>query len=450
MKKKLLPLFLIISLFGYSQNNTENSEIDELRQEIKELKEKVELQNSSNVEEDEKKFTEKVKAVFGNQIKFSGGGLLRFGEWDLNQQRLNSKTGEHYKDDNRFWSRFNFYFNTDVKLAEDLNFNARVRTGNKQYSFVSFGGNSDERLNVILDQFWLDYKLKGTNIRIGRQSASRIWHNQSGAMFDIPTHDGITIIPNFNLGNNFLLQPKMAYFIERYVNNKPLKDQGKIYGFSLELEKKQAAASWKISSGFINADHLPTRYQNDLVQTNDGKPLYNDGDLAPDYTIWANHFKIKFENFHQLSFTIDYYRNFKNYSENPISHTITDIYGLDSFSNQSEFDSSSTNNFTNQRNGFIGTVAIGNQNTVNKLYAGISYLYMEKYAAMDYYAQYDFARWASSNIKGPEFTLAYKLNHHILMKSRLFITEEIKGLNAIDKDYKRSATRLRIDMNIKF
>ncbi|WP_322970441.1 hypothetical protein [Faecalibacter sp. LW9] len=35
---------------------------------------------------------------------------------------------------------------------------------------------------------------------------------------------------------------------------------------------------------------------------------------------------------------------------------------------------------------------------------------MEKYAAMDYFAQYDNARWASTNIQGPEFSAGYRFN----------------------------------------
>ena len=447
MKNKLLVFILLLCSFSYSQ---EKSEIDELREEIKQLKEKIDS-NSTSIEHIQNNpiATEEIKSPA--RIKFSGGGLLRFGEWDVNQQRINPRTGLHYKDRDRFWSRFNFYLGTDIKLTKDVDFHARIRTGNKQYSFVSFGANEDERLNVLLDEFWLNYSYKFTDIRIGRQSASRIWNNQSGVMFDIPTHDGATIISDFKLGNDLNLRSKAAYFVERYANNAPLKDQGKMYGFSLELSSTIAnAIPWKISSGIIKAEALPTRYRNDLAQTSDGITRYNDGDLAPDYSIWASQFSIKLKQFYGLSLIVDYYNNLRKYNENPISHMIYDVNGNNSYSNRNEYDSSKSVDFTKQTQGFVATIAVGDQAIAKQIYAGISYLYMEKYAAMDYFAQYDFSRWTSSNIKGPEFSLAYKLNKYLKLRSRLFIAEEIKGLNAIDTDFKRSGTRLRIDMNINF
>jgi len=447
MKNKLLVFVLLFCSFMKAQ---EKSEIEELREEIKQLKEKIDS-NSISIKhiQNNSLLTEEVKLPA--RIKFSGGGLLRFGEWDVNQQRINPKTGLHYKDGNRFWSRFNFYLGTDIKLSKNIDFHARIRTGNKQYSFVSFGANEDERLNVLLDEFWLNYSYKFTDIRIGRQSASRIWNNQSGVMFDIPTHDGITVVSNFKVGNDLKLKPKLAYFVERYANNAPLKEQGKMYGFSLELSSSNSSIfSWKISSGIIKAEALPTRYKNDLAQTADGITRYNDGDLAPDYTIWANQFVVKLKQFYGLSLIFDYYNNLRKYNENPISHMIYDVNGNNSYSNRNEYDSSKSVDFTKENQGFVATIAVGDQAEAKQIYAGLSYLYMEKYAAMDYFAQYDFARWTSSNIKGPEFSLAYRFNKYLKLRSRLFIAEEIEGLNAIDTDYKRSGTRLRIDMNINF
>lgn len=444
-----ISLFFVTLFFSLNSYSQEKTEIDELREEIKLLKEKIDSNSTSIIHIQNNPIpTEETKS--SARIQFSGGGLLRFGEWDVNQQRMNLQSGEHYKDHDRFWSRFNFYLNTDVKLTKNVDLHTRFRTGNKQYSFVSFGGNSEERLNIMLDEFWLNYSNKIAEVRIGRQSASRIWSNQAGVMFDIPTHDGISVISNIKFGNDFNFKPKAAFFLERYRNNAPLKDQGKIYGVSLELSKKSSNFSWKASSGIIIAAALPTRYDNDLAQSNDGRTRYHDGDLAPDYQILANQFSVNFKQLHNLSFTFDYYNNLKKYHNNPISHLIKDINGNNTFSDSENFIPSSSINFTKENQGFVGTIAIGDQSTPKKMYAGISYLYMEKYAAMDYFAQYDFARWTSSNIKGPEFTLAYRLNKYLRLKSRLFITEEIKGLNAIDTAYKRSATRLRIDMNINF
>lgn len=370
------------------------------------------------------------------RISFGGKATFRLGELDWEQERMNDK-GETYKDGTRYWSRYNFYLHMNAKLTDKFKIHSRIRTGNKQYSFVTFGANKDERFNIILDKLYLQWAHKGFTVKLGRQSAGAVWKNQKGAQFDVPTHDGITVGKSIQWGTK-TFTPKLAYFDEKYRNNTGISEHGKIYGFSATIAEKQENLSWHAQTGLSCAEHLPNRYENDIAEDNKDGVRYHDGDLAEKYKIWISQVGLSFPQWQNLSFTFDFYKNLEEYDNNPNSHLIK------------ASKAKAAPDFTEENTGFVGTVSIGDYNKIKSLYAGIAYLYIEKYAAMDYFAQYDFARWASSNIRALEFCLAYRLHKNIALKGRLYTTKEIKGHNAINTDYKRSANRFRLDLNINF
>lgn len=441
MMKRIFLLVALFSQFCYSQK------IDStyLNQYIKKLVQE-EVQKELNKKQDET--TKASNKLLGDRIKFSGTGLLRLGEWDMHQNSIDPSTGIISDAHTRFWTRFNFYLNMDSKLTSNLDVHARIRTGNKQYSFVTFGENVDERFNIILDEFWLGWNPNKFIFRLGRQSVGRIWSNQKGAQFDIPTHDGFTAVKDYKI-NNITITPKLAYFVEYYRNNTSYKRQGKVYGAAVTVIQNTNDILWKAETGIIKAEQLPNRYLNDLAQTSTGV-RYHDGDLAPFYAIWTNQLALTIKSVRNLTFKVDYYNNLKNYKQNPISNRIYDSNGKTSFANPNEYNNSLAPNFTKQKQGFIASIATGDLTKPKNIWAEVSYLYMEKYAAMDYFAQFDFARWTASNIKGPEFSVGYRINKFIQCRARYFVSQEIKGLDAINPDYKRSANRFRLDMNISF
>lgn len=448
----LFFLFLTLDVYGQIGDTIKITK-EELRQIIREEVQK-ELQriNSTPIETVQvtpPETKEDNQKLIGDRIKFSGTALLRAGEWDFRQNEINPSTGEVKQLHKRFWTRMNVYLNVDAKLIDNLDFHARFRTGQKQYSFVTFGENVDERFNIIMDQLWLNYKLKNYEFRAGRQDAGRIWTNQKGVQFDIPSHDGITIVADYKLGK-VSLSPRIAYFFENYKNNSPYREQGKVYGASIRAAQSEENISWKAETGLIKAEKLPTRYVNDIAQSSSAGLKYHDGDLAPDYSIWTNQISLNFPNLRNLTFIVDYYRNFKNYRKNPVSHLIHDQNGINAFTNLNEFDPTSAPDFTKQNNGFVASIATGNLNIPKNIWASISYLYMEKYAAMDYFAQYDYTRWASTNIHGPEFSVGYRFNKYLQLRTRFFISNEIKGYYATNPEYKKSEDRIRFDLNINF
>lgn len=462
--QQILGKSFIISLFlsqiGLSQENDSITISREmLRQMIQEEVQKeiklIQLQQLNSTSEltvspkpIEKEEPKDDRKLIGDRIKFSGTGLLRVGEWDFKQNEINPSTGEVTSLHKRFWTRMNFYLNIDTKLTDNLDFHARLRTGQKQYSFVTFGENVDERFNIIMDQFWLNYKLGNYEFRAGRQDAGRIWSNQKGVQFDIPMHDGLTITADYKLGK-VNVSPRIAYFIENYKNNAAYKEQGKVYGASVRASQSIENLSWKAETGLIKAEKLPTRYINDIAQSSAGIK-YHDGDLAPDYSIWTNQIMLSLPNVRNLTFIVDYYHNFKNYTKNPISHLIHDTNGMNNFTNNDAFLSSNSPDFRKQNDGFVASISTGNLNIPKNIWASVSYLYMEKYAAMDYFAQYDYTRWASTNIQGPEFSAGYRFNKYLQMRARFFISNEIKGYYMMNPEYKKSEDRFRLDFNLSF
>ncbi len=388
------------------------------------------------------KFMQEAKNLI-KQIKFSGNMTLRLAELDYNQQRIDGKLHDRYR------SRYRFYLNMDTQLSKAFALHARIRTGHKQWDFVDFGAQTEEKFNLILDQLSLDIKTGKYIFKIGRQSA--IWKNQKGAQFDVPTHDGISAGMNYPLKSHLNLTVKAAYFDELYEgSNISLEEHGKIYGYQLAM-KGGDYSNFSISQGLIFANHLPTRYINYASYPSGTDPVvYHQCDLAPDYSLFLAQAKLQFKKFKHLTFMADYYYNLKDYKINPVSHTIKDAHGRDSFTDLDAYDDKTATDFTNQKTGFIGTISLGEWNNPKGLKLGISYFYLEKYAVMDYFSRDDASRWASSNIKGWEADAAYWLSKFMNLRARWFLTEEIKGLSGVHPDFTRSGNRFRIDVTLNF
>jgi len=389
------------------------------------------------------RFIQEAKSLT-KRIKFSGNMTLRLAELDYNQRRIDGKLHDRYR------SRYRFYLNMDTQLSKAFALHARMRTGHKQWDFVDFGGQNEEKFDLILDQLSLDIKTGKYRFKIGRQSA--IWNNQKGAQFDVPTHDGISAGMNYPLKNHLSLALKAAYFDEFYddEDNLPLEKHGKIYGYQLAM-KGGDYSNFSINQGLIFANHLPTRYINYASYSSETDlPMYHECDLAPDYSLFLAQAKLQFKKLNHLTFMADYYYNLKDYKTNPVSHTIEDAQGKDSFTDLEAYDDKTAPDFTNQKTGFIGTISYGSWNKPKGLQFGISYFYLEKYAVMDYFAQDDSSLWDSSNIKGWETAIAYRVSKFMSMRARWFLTEEIKGLSGVHPDFNRSGNRFRIDFTLNF
>ncbi|NAW51450.1 hypothetical protein GNY06_08670 [Elizabethkingia argentiflava] len=429
MKIKILILSLVSGLTFAQQKDS----IKNYYQELNALKERI-----AHLEEEKgKQETKKTENII-DRIKPGVVTIFRLGELDWNQNKMNPKIGHIQDEHYRFWSRIMMYLYMDTKINDKFDFRASILS----HPYFAFGGNSDTKLSILLDELWLNYKLnENYALRFGRQDASRVWDNQIGEQFDFWKHDGLTLISHHKI-KDFDLSGNLAYFVENYKDNASFRNQGKMYGFSLRLNKSTPSYDWKIGTGLIKAEQIPNRYYSNIGQ------YYYDGDLAPDYAIWTSQLGIKFKKMSNLSFNLDFYRNLKNYPQNPVSNLITDKQGNNSFSK--EYRAEEAPDFSKQKTGVYANASIDIPLLKKDLNIGLSYLYMQKYAALDYFAQYDLARWAATNVQGPEIVIAYPINKWMRLRNRIFFTKDIKGYNAVNEDFLRKGNRGRLDLIINF
>lgn len=134
-----------------------------------------------------------------------------------------------------------------------------------------------------------------------------------------------------------------------------------------------------------------------------------------------------------LRLDLDYYYNLENYDQNE---------------NVPE-------NLRNQRSGVVVAVNYGNLNTSGNWFFSATYNYQERFAAVDFLAQNDWARWDYSafdspdgrltNYQGIELVAAYALAEKITLKTKFYIVEQLVAYGI----RKETGTRIRFDIDIK-
>ena len=437
MRRTFVLLFAFVGSMAFAQSQeSKQLSTEELKKEIRyQVQQELKDKNLVSAKDTARS---KVASFIDDHLKFSGKGLVRLCEFDMNQRRMKDNadgTTTRYKDVDRYWSRFYFFLNVDAKLTNEFSVHTRLRTGNLQYSFVTFGGNAVERLGIMLDELVLNYKKDHFHAALGRQVV--MFGNAQNAQFDVPTHDGLALGVSYPISKGVTFEGDAAYYDEQY-QNKPIKDHGRLYGGELRLKGSQPSLSYNIRTAITAANNLSNRVVNDAGDALTAATYY-DGDLARHYCIWNSGASLTFKKAKNLTISADFYQNLRNYDQNPTSWMI--VTGSKN---------GVTPDFTKQKTGFLASVSVGKLANPKDWMAELSYLYMQKYAAMDFFAQYDWCRWASSNIQGPELRLGYRINKFMTLTSRTFFTKEIKGLDGNDDSYRRSATRTRLDVGFTF
>ena len=137
---------------------------------------------------------------------------------------------------------------------------------------------------------------------------------------------------------------------------------------------------------------------------------------------------------HDFNLGIDYYANVKDYSDNGFI----------------------SSNFKNQKNGFVTSLNLGDLRNKNDWKFKATYSYLEKYAAVDFLAQNDWARWDYSsfdspdgrltNFKGIELVASYLLDKNMKLTLKYYKVKQLVP-NGISKE---TGDRIRLDFDIKF
>lgn len=152
------------------------------------------------------------------------------------------------------------------------------------------------------------------------------------------------------------------------------------------------------------------------------------------YTIF--HFGTKFELIQNPRVTIglDYLQNLEDYTDN----------------------TAIPSDLNNQKEGLITSVNIGRLKNKGDWNIRVSHTYLERYAAVDYFAQNDWVRWDYSsfgskdgrltNFKGFEIMGGYAIDSNMNLKMRCFFVEQIIPYGMFNE----TGNRIRLDFNIKF
>ena len=111
--------------------------------------------------------------------------------------------------------------------------------------------------------------------------------------------------------------------------------------------------------------------------------------------------------------------------------------------------------FANQTSGYTLSSRYGDLKAKGNWFFRVSYNYQERYSAVDFLAQNDWARWDYSdvgspdgrltNYKGWEFMVAYALTPKMDLQTRLFLVDQIVPFG----DFTETNSRIRFDINIK-
>lgn len=135
----------------------------------------------------------------------------------------------------------------------------------------------------------------------------------------------------------------------------------------------------------------------------------------------------------KLGLTLDYYNNLEDYT------AITEI----------------PTNFKEEGNGFVLGLQYGALKQKEDWLFTATYAYLQQYAAVDFMAQNDWARWDYSssgspdgrltNYKGVELVVGYKIDKHINLKTKYYTVSQLVpyGIAA------ENGQRIRFDIDIK-
>ena len=112
--------------------------------------------------------------------------------------------------------------------------------------------------------------------------------------------------------------------------------------------------------------------------------------------------------------------------------------------------------FQDEKSGIVGQLSVGELVEKGNWKAQLIYAYLERFAAVDFLTQNDWARWSYSdqgspdgrltNLKGFEIMLGYALNGNADLQFRAYSVEQLVALGS----FKETGDRVRLDLNIRF
>ena len=348
------------------------------------------------------------------QLKFEGDFRFRV-ERDWNVRNPDG-TYKEDRDRLRYRARVGLvYQNTNWSQ-----FGVRLRTGNpvKQQDPQITLGDQFSGIPISFEKAYAAFKSRRFSGWVGKNTFPFEKQNElfwSDNVFP----EGIAAGVNLPLENNFLDQLRIntGHFI--FITD------GGTFGNDSYIQGVQLLSKWA-GNRFIFFPGL--FYFKQMPNIPDGNETYR-----LDYTIAHIGARYNILKTSKWSVEADYYHNVENLSKND----------------------SITLEFIDQKKGITVSTRYGDLKSKGNWYYRISYNYQERYSAVDFLAQNDWARWDYSdqgspdgrltNYKGWEFLIAYALTAKMDLQLRSFFVEQLVPFG----DFKETNSRVRFDINIR-
>lgn len=209
-----------------------------------------------------------------------------------------------------------------------------------------------------------------------------------------------------------------GYFIITF-NNGPLSDDSYFQG--IQLVSTHADERVTLFPGFYYFNALPDIPDGNGTFTIDYSILH----LGGRFEIWKDP---------NIGAEIDYYQNIQNYDKND----------------------SIAVNLKDQGQGLVASLRIGQLKKKHDWKARVTFMRLERFSAVDYLAQNDWARWDYSsqgsldgrltNYRGIELMAGFMITDHIIVNSRYFLVDQLISYGP----FTETGQRIRFDVDIGF
>jgi len=351
------------------------------------------------------------------KLKFQADARIR-GEQDWNSQ----KSDGTFRDD-RFRVRFRVRAGLNYKPNDWATFGVRFRTGYQEkqqdpHLTIGDGYHELESVPIGFDKLYFRMQYFRFDFWIGRNTFP---FEKKHELFwgDNVWLDGFYLGASFDTEAKWIDSVKYSGGLFTVINNYSTFSSDSFIGM-LQVSSKHLDNKLNIYPSFYYFSQMP-----DIPDGNENYRFnYAIFQLGAEYVMQQP----------KLTFGLDFYQNLKNYQSDE---------------NIPEF-------LKNQKSGVVGHIVWGEQKKKGDFSAGVYLTYMERYAAVDFFAQNDWARWDYSgqgsrdgrltNFKGLELIAAYKISKRFQLKMRYFKVEQLLPYGS----YLETGDRVRLDLNFKW
>ena len=347
------------------------------------------------------------------KLTFNGDFRFRV-EPDWNSRRPD---GTYREDRTRL--RYRMRFGANFQYNQWASFGMRIRTGipDKQQdpqltlgeAFKEFG-----TLPIGFEKIFFDANYKGINLWVGKNTFPFEKRNElfwSDNVF--PEGIAIKWKPSF-LKN---LQLNTGHFIVIF-NNGPLSNDSYFQGIQL------------VGNFFERIKIFPAFYYfNKMPNIPDGAGTFN-----IDYSIVHLGTSVRVWDKPRVLIELDYY------------HNIQDLARNDSI----------PRDFVKEKIGWVPSISIGKLEKKGDLFFRFTWMNLERYSAVDFLAQNDWARWDYSafdsldgrltNYTGIELMFGYAIAKKLIFSTRYFHVDQLVAFGR----FKENGSRIRFDIDIAF